>query len=247
MTADPAPQPATRTATPTIRTRTWYRVVPRSRRSRLYGDPVTAPPPPRAPTRTAPQPGLLPRTALRYALVVTAGLILLLVLVAGCGAAPLPPAAPSTIAPTNLAPAPPPTTTTPPPTTSTTPEGGEGTSRRAAPPTAPAPAPHAAAPRPAGGTGAATPIWPARDAASAASLQRDVDGGRQPWLLDPVEVAVSYAGSELGYGNPGVFPIAPGRVDLQDGRSAAKATVTLAQTVRRGDGGIWLVTGVQRR
>ncbi|MDQ4118548.1 MAG: signal recognition particle-docking protein FtsY, partial [Actinomycetota bacterium] len=64
---------------------------------------MTASPPSRTPARTAAQPDTA-RTALRYALVVTAGLVLLLVLVAGCGAAPLPPAAPSTIAPSTPVP-----------------------------------------------------------------------------------------------------------------------------------------------
>lgn len=204
---------------------------------------VTASPTSRAPARTHLWPGL-PRTVLRYCLVVAAGLVLLVVLVAGCGVAELPPAAPTTIAPTTPAPPPVPTTTPAPttaaPTTTAAPESADRTNGRAAP------APHPDAPRP-GGTGGATPIWPASDAAAAAGLQRSVDGGRQPWLLDPVQVAVSYAGAELGYRDPGVFPISAGRVDLQDGRSAAKATVTLAQTVRRGEGGIWLVTGVARR
>lgn len=242
MTTASDAQPAIGSRTVRTRTRTWHRVDPpaRPRGSTVTG--VTASPPPRTPVRTG-----LPRVALRYCLVLTAGLILLLVLVAGCGATPLPPAAPSTIAPTTAVPLPPPSpTTTAPPTSSTrttvaSPESGSRANERPAPP-----APDGVAPRP-GGTGSTTPIWPARDAASAARLQGDVDGGRQPWLLDPVEVAVSYAGSELGYRNPGVFPIAAGRVDVQDGRTPAKATITLAQTVRRGEGGIWLVTGVQRR
>lgn len=206
---------------------------------------VTAPPPSRTPARTVAQPDTA-RAALRYALVVIAGLVLLLVLVAGCGAAPLPPAAPSTIAPTTPAP-PPPTTTAAPTTTPTgspdaTPGQDEG---GRAPAAAPAPRPHAAPKQ--GGAGGPAPIWPAANQASAVQLQNQVDGGRQPWLLDPTEVAVSYAGAVLGYRNPGVFPTGAGRIDVQDGRSPAKATITLGQTVRRGDGGIWLVTGVQKR
>ena len=220
---------------------------------------VTATQPQRTPARTAAQPDTA-RTALRYGLVMTAGLVLLVVLVAGCGAAPLPAAAPSTIAPTTPAPPPPPTTTTTastPGTPTGTPGGttggttggtaggtteGDRTGARAPH----APAPHGA---PAQGHGARgpAPLWPAADAASAARLQDQVDGGHQPWLLDSTEVAVSYAGAVLGYRNPAVFPLGPGRVDVQDGRSRAKATITLGQTVRRGDGGIWLVTGVQRR
>lgn len=213
--------------------------------------PVTASPHPRTPARNAAQPDSA-RAALRYALVVTAGVVLLLVLVAGCGAAPLPPAAPSTIAPTTPPPPAPPTTTAPttPPTGTAdgTAEHRHDAGRGAG---APAPAPHApaphAAPKQGSGAGTPRPVWPAADAASARNLQNQVDGGRQPWLLDPTEVAVSYAGAVLGYRNPGVFPLEPGKVDVQDGRSPAKATITLGQTVRRGDGGIWLVTGVQRR
>jgi hypothetical protein len=172
-----------------------------------------------------------------------AGLVLLLVLVAGCGAAPLPPAAPSTIAPTTAV-APPAPATTAAPTTTPSPTAHGTTEKRAGEGT-PVPKAPQAAPRQV--HGGPVPIWPAADAASATRLQNEVDGGRQPWLLDPVEVAVSYAGAVLGYRNPGVFPLGPGKVDVQDGNSPAKATITLAQTARRGDGGIWLVTGVQRR
>lgn len=204
---------------------------------------VTAPPPSRTPARTVAQPDTA-RAALRYALVVIAGLVLLLVLVTGCGAAPLPPAAPSTIAPTTPAPPPPPPTTTAAPTGSPDARTGQDEGGRA-PAAAPAPRPHAAPKQ--GGAGGPAPIWPAANQASAVQLQNQVDGGRQPWLLDPTEVAVSYAGAVLGYRNPGVFPTGVGRIDVQDGRSPAKATITLGQTVRRGDGGIWLVTGIQKR
>ncbi|MFP5020629.1 hypothetical protein [Pseudonocardia phyllosphaerae] len=93
----------------------------------------------------------------------------------------------------------------------------------------------------------ATPIWPASSQAQAKALQQRVDNGGEPWLLDPREVAISYAGSELGYRNPKVTVRRPGVVDLHDGNgSSASVTVTLSQTVRKGAGGIWLVTGVAK-
>jgi len=35
--------------------------------------------------------------------------------------------------------------------------------------------------------------WPATTAAQVASLQIPVDGGAQPWLLEPTQVALAYA------------------------------------------------------
>lgn len=191
-----------------------------------------------------------PRLMLRGALVGLA-LVVLVVLLAGCGnpgpAAVLPaPAPPSTTAPAPPAPATSAPTTEP--TTRTGPPAATEESDRPAPsgraaPTAP-PAPSAPA---APAAQPARPLWPATDAASARTLQQQVDRGGEPWLLDPEEVAVSYAGVELGYRDPTVVVLAPGRVDLQDGRSRAQALVTLQQTVREGPGGIWLVTRVERR
>lgn len=206
-----------------------------------------------------------PRQALRAGLVALA-LVLLVVLVAGCGNAELPRSAPAGPTPPGTSPPPPPAT--PAPTTVTTaphtghptgapppPEGGhargagpDGTGSRGT--GSPGGGSPGGGPQARGGTGqggSGTPIWPATDAASAARLQQQVDGGRQPWLLDPTEVATSYAGVALKYRDPSVFTIRPGVVDVQDGASPAKATLTLAQTVRRGDGGIWLVTNVRRR
>ncbi|MBW0105349.1 hypothetical protein [Pseudonocardia sp. KRD291] len=224
-------------------------------------------------TGTAPRRARVsPRVALRACLVAVA-LALLVVVLAGCGNAELPRAAP-------VAPTPPPTTsatpaptTTAPPTTTTAPTT-EPTTGSATPSTeGRAPAPRTAAPGPApragggsggsggsgggGGTGGSagggatgargTPIWPASDAGSAARLQKQVDGGGDPWLLDPTEVATSYSGVELKYRNPTIVPTRAGVVEVQDGATPRMATITLAQTVRQGDGGIWLVTGVRPR
>ncbi|RZT85079.1 hypothetical protein EV383_1943 [Pseudonocardia sediminis] len=201
--------------------------------------------------------------ALRACLVALA-LVLLVAALSACGNAELP-AAPAVATPpptTTTSPAPtttaPPTTTAAPTTEPTTDSATPTTEGRAAGPRATTPAPRAGGDG--GGTGngggtggggttggRGTPIWPATDAASARTLQKQVDGGRDPWLLDPAEVATSYSGVALKYRDPSIFTIRPGVVDVQDGATRAKATITLAQTVRQGDGGIWLVTGARRR
>lgn len=183
--------------------------------------------PPRRPSR---------RIALRNCLLGVAALVLLVILLAGCGEQDaLTAAAPSTIAPTT------PVTPTPAPPTGAIGPTDPTTGTQATPGT-PQPAPSAA-----GGARAPQPIWPVSDTASARRLQREVDGGRQPWLLDPVEVATSYAGPGLGYSDPRATARGPGVVEVRDTGSSRTATVSLAQTVLRGDGGIWLVTGVQHR
>lgn len=209
-----------------------------------------------------------PRLLLR-GLLVGGALLLLAVLLASCGNAALP-AAPPTPAPTTAPGTPQAPTTAPSPAGSpepTAPSGqpgrdsaggsgggpdGRSGSTSGEEPGGPArtgaddgrPGGNAA---PAPDAQPARPHWPATDAASAQDLQAQADGGGDPWLLDPEEVAISYAGSELGYRNPEVVVLAPGRVDLKDGRSPAQALVTLEQTVRSGPGGIWLVTDVDRR
>lgn len=206
-----------------------------------------------------------PRLALRTVLVLLA-LGLLVLVVTGCGNPELPAAATATSTPQPSRPAPPTTTTAAPTTTSTpsstpttdspapttgsdaapstgpTPGGGHPSTR------SPGPGAPGAGPRAGAVTGGkGTPIWPATDAAQAATLQKKVDGGGEPWLLDPTEVATSYAGVALHYRNPSVFTLRPGVIDVQDGAGPGKATLTLAQTVRRGDGGIWLITEARRR
>lgn len=238
--------------------------MPPSSGERQYGGRVSASYPPGAPLRTGPSPRrgrVSPRVALRACLVALA-LTLLVVVATACGNAELPAAPPvATPPPTTTTAAPAPTTTAPPTTTTTAPDTGSTTASpipstggSAERPGGTTTAPRAGGGGPAdgrgngGGTGGhGTPIWPATDASSARTLQKQVDGGREPWLLDPTEVATSYSGVVLNYRDPAVFPIRPGVVDVQDGASRAKATITLAQTVRQGDGGIWLVTEVRRR
>ena len=83
--------------------------------------------------------------------------------------------------------------------------------------------------------------WPAADPAAAAELQRSVDAGSEPWLLDPAEVAVSYATAAYGWTGAEAQPRPDGHtVDVAEG--GQKLTVSLTQPGRAGAGGIWVVT-----
>lgn len=83
--------------------------------------------------------------------------------------------------------------------------------------------------------------WPAATTAEAADLQSSVDGGSQPWLLDPVEVAIAYAAAARGWSDADAVPAPGGKsVEISDGEH--RMSVSLTQPARAGDGGIWVVT-----
>jgi hypothetical protein len=83
--------------------------------------------------------------------------------------------------------------------------------------------------------------WPAATTAEAAQLQSSVDRGSEPWLLDPAEVALSYATAAHGWTGAEAQPHPDGTtVEVQDGRR--KLVLTLDQPARAGAGGIWVVT-----
>jgi hypothetical protein len=84
--------------------------------------------------------------------------------------------------------------------------------------------------------------WPVTTLAQAIELQQAVDAGRQPWLLDPSEVAIAYASAELGMTSPQAVRSSAGIVDVREGTGGRVVTVTLVQPVRKGPGGIWVVT-----
>ncbi|MEN3303141.1 hypothetical protein [Pseudonocardia sp.] len=143
-----------------------------------------------------------------------------------------------------------------PQSSSTSPTPSPETTTSAAPTTTvPAPttrahgttAPHPVTPSRTAGAQAAAPamIWPVTDAAAARQLQADVDGGSQPWLLDPQEVALSYASSVYGWASPETTPAGDGTVQVQDAQGG-RATVHLVQPVRAGAGGIWVVGAAER-
>lgn len=89
--------------------------------------------------------------------------------------------------------------------------------------------------------------WPAASAADAAALQAAADRGTQPWLLDPAEVAMSYAGAAHGWTAAEASPGPDGTsVDVRNS-DGQRLTLTLAQPGRTGTGGIWVVTAEHPR
>lgn len=84
--------------------------------------------------------------------------------------------------------------------------------------------------------------WPAGTTADATALQRTVDGGAQPWLLDPTEVAQAYARA-VGWSSAQITGGNGASPTLATVRSSVGShTLTLRQPIRSGAGGIWLVT-----
>ncbi|MGH3567986.1 MAG: hypothetical protein ACRDRH_18535 [Pseudonocardia sp.] len=116
---------------------------------------------------------------------------------------------------------------------------------------APAPAPPAApvppaTPAPAPGTAAVQLPWPAADADADAALQVGVDGGAQPWLLDPAEVATSFATAAYGWRGTEASVRPDGvTVDVREA-GGERASLIVSQPGRTGTGGVWVVTGVER-
>jgi hypothetical protein len=81
--------------------------------------------------------------------------------------------------------------------------------------------------------------WPAATAAQVAGLQTAVDGGAQPWLLDPTQVALAYAAAR-GWSDAAAVDTTAAGVTI---RSAAGTHVlALAQPGKTGLAGIWVVT-----
>lgn len=88
--------------------------------------------------------------------------------------------------------------------------------------------------------------WPVGDPAAVAVLQERVDGGAQPWLLDPGEVATGFGSAAYGWQQAhAVLPDHRGRTDVPvelHGPDGRVAHLVLAQPGRTGTGGIWVVT-----
>jgi hypothetical protein len=82
--------------------------------------------------------------------------------------------------------------------------------------------------------------WPARSAAEAAGLQQAVDGGAQPWLLDPAELARSYVTAAYGWTDAAVA--VDGDAVQVTGPGGGARTLTVSQPDRPGPGGVWVVT-----
>jgi hypothetical protein len=133
---------------------------------------------------------------------------------------------------------------------------GPATTGAGTPPRTPAPAtaapatsaeepPTASPPAPGEGSDAGVTLpWPASGAAKVAALQSAVDGGAQPWLLDPTEVALSYAAAR---GWTDAKATADGASSVTVRSSAGTHSLTLTQPGRTGNGGIWVVTADSSR
>lgn len=103
-------------------------------------------------------------------------------------------------------------------------------------------APATPAPTPGPASTSATPValpWPAATATQAANLQTAVDGGAQPWLLDPTQVALAYAAAR-GWPDATAVNTTSGGVTIRS--SAGTHVLTLAQPGKIGTAGIWVVT-----
>jgi len=84
--------------------------------------------------------------------------------------------------------------------------------------------------------------WPAATPDEATALQAEVDRGKQPWLLDPSEVAIAYAAAAHDWPDAEAYPGPDGTsVDVRNG-DGARIILSLAQPARTGDDGIWVVT-----
>ena len=85
-------------------------------------------------------------------------------------------------------------------------------------------------------------LWPARTLGYARMLQDRADAGHQPWLLSPELVAASYGAAKAELGDPVTRRVGPAAYDVGGRSSEWVVTVDLAQPVRTGAGGIWVVT-----
>jgi hypothetical protein len=144
--------------------------------------------------------------------------------VAGCQSRPDQPAAP---VPTQLKQAAPPTTS--PPTRQTPPPSRPPTSTTPKPKPSPAPE-------------TIVGLWPARTLEQARMIQDGADAGHQPWLLSPELVSTAYATAEYGIADPVARKVGPAAYDVGARNSEWVATLHLAQPIRQGAGGVWVIT-----
>jgi hypothetical protein len=73
-------------------------------------------------------------------------------------------------------------------------------------------------------------------------LQDGADAGHRPWLLSPELVSTSYAAATYGIPKAVTRRVGPAAYDVGAPGSEWVATLHLAQPVRQGAGGIWVVT-----
>jgi hypothetical protein len=85
-------------------------------------------------------------------------------------------------------------------------------------------------------------LWPVRTLAQARTIQDGADAGHQPWLLSPELVATSYGAAELGLYQPVARRVGPNAYEVGATGSEWVAKLYLAQPVRHGAGGVWVIT-----
>jgi hypothetical protein len=85
-------------------------------------------------------------------------------------------------------------------------------------------------------------LWPVRTLEQARTLQDGADAGHQPWLLSPELVATSYGAAELGLYQPVARRVSPNAYEVGATGSEWAAKLYLAQPVRHGAGGVWVIT-----
>ena len=140
--------------------------------------------------------------------------------VAGCQSRPDQPSAPAPTQVERAAPA----TTAP--------------ARQAPPPSRPP----ATTPKPTPGPETIVGLWPVRTLEQARMLQDGADAGHQPWLLSPELVATSYGAAELDLYQPVARRVGPNAYEVGATGSEWAAKLYLAQPVRQGAGGVWVIT-----
>jgi hypothetical protein len=122
---------------------------------------------------------------------------------------------------------------------------------QAAPTTAPAgqtqpprrpPASTTPKPKPAPGPETIVGLWPVRTLEQARMIQDGADAGHQPWLLSPELVSTAYATAEYGIADPVARKVGPAAYEVGARNSEWVATLYLAQPVRHGAGGVWVIT-----
>jgi hypothetical protein len=110
--------------------------------------------------------------------------------------------------------------------------------RQAPPPSRPP----ATTPKPKPGPETIVGLWPVRTLEQARMLQDGADAGHQPWLLSPELVATSYGAAELDLYQPVARRVGPNAYEVGATGSEWAAKLYLAQPVRQGAGGVWVIT-----
>jgi hypothetical protein len=104
------------------------------------------------------------------------------------------------------------------------------------------PASTASNPKPGPGPETIVGLWPVRTLKQARVIQDGADAGHQPWLLSPELVSTSYAAAELGLYQPVARRVGPHAYEVGAAGSEWVATLYLAQPIRQGAGGVWVIT-----